>query len=124
MKLSLQNYSDNTDNYIINDQITIGTTLKPNKRKLICLDWRPIELMNYEDKDLINKLTLLYSKLLKTQKIPYYLKRNITFSILEMSDKQKSENYRGMTLLSSIMKLLTPILKTSMNQMLEPVNSG
>lgn len=56
--------------------------------------------------------TKLYNKILKTVKILSSWKKSITVPVFKKKNKRVPENYRGITLLSSVMKLFTKILES------------
>ena len=86
---------------------TIG---KLKNRKAHGPDGIPNELIKYGGDPLSNELTTLFNKILQTGKIPTSWKESTTIPIFKKGTKTDPKNYRGITLLSAVLKLMTKIL--------------
>jgi len=69
------------------------------------------ELVKYGGSKLQEEIKKLFIKIQKEQKIPDDWKKSLTVPIFKKGNKKDPHNYRGITLLESIMKLFTNILK-------------
>lgn len=68
---------------------------------------------------MILKFASFTQKVFDNQEIPNEIKTSITISIYKKSDKKRLENYRGITLLSFVLKLITKIMLNKLNMELE-----
>lgn len=69
------------------------------------------EMIKYGGIEMIKYFKLLYNRILETSDIPKEWQRSITIPIFKKEQKTRPENYRGMTLLNTTMKLFTRIIK-------------
>lgn len=69
----------------------------------------PNKLLKYGGKELISELVSFIQKVSNNQEIPNEMKISVTISIYKKGNKKRPENYRTITLLSSVLKLITEI---------------
>lgn len=75
------------------------------------------EMLKYGGTELKRAITLLFQKIISTQKVPDDWKNSITIPIYKNGNKHDPDNYRMICLLNSISKLLTKIItKKIMNK--------
>ena len=86
------------------------TTTKLKNRKSAGEDEISNELLKYGGEELSKELHAFFNKITKTKKVPTEWKESITIPILKKGSRKDPANYRGITLLSSILKLFTKIL--------------
>lgn len=107
----------NVENYETNHQITLNEEevmakiKKLKNRKAPGTDLIPNELLKYAGPELGKHLKILYNKILETSEIPTEWHKSITIPIFKKGQKTNPDNYRGITLLNTSMKLFTGILK-------------
>lgn len=77
------------------------------------------ELLKYAGPELVTKMTTLYGKILDTSEIPSDWHESVTIPIFKKGQKTLPENYRGITLLNSSMKLFTHILKRKLEAQIQ-----
>lgn len=80
-------------------------TQKLKNRKSPGLDDIANELLKYGGQDLVKQLTTFFQKILNSGTGPREWKKSITIPIFKKGDRKTPENYRGITLLSNVMKL-------------------
>lgn len=68
------------------------------------------ELLKYGGNRLAEQFKVLYNKIIKDTSIPEDWRESITVPLFKKGNKSDPENYRGITLLNSSMKLFTRIL--------------
>ncbi|KAH1024898.1 hypothetical protein HUJ05_009734 [Dendroctonus ponderosae] len=85
-----------------------ATALK--KQKITCIDEITNEMIKYGGNALMDELKDFYNKILYLQKVPSEWKDSITIPIFKKGEKTEPKNYRGITLHSTVSKLLTKIL--------------
>lgn len=61
----------------------------------------------------------IHPKIFDNQETPNEIKTSIIIPIYKKSDKKQPENYRGITLLSFVLKLITKITLNKLNMELE-----
>ena len=83
--------------------------LSLKNRKAPGIDEISNELIKYGGKHLVEELTKLINLILQTSKIPRERKISLTIPVFKR-DKNSPANYRGITLLSAILKTLTKII--------------
>ena len=104
-------------NYITNNNATVteeeisGAMKKLKNRKAPGPDNITNEMIKYGGPEMIKYLKLLYNTILETSDIPKEWHKSITIPIFKKGQKTRPENYRGITLLNTAMKLFTKILK-------------
>ncbi|XP_065172605.1 uncharacterized protein [Atheta coriaria] len=97
------------------DQDDVTNALRNLKnRKSAGRDQIPNELLKYGGTALIEELTKLFSKILKNQKIPAEWKVSILILMFKKGARNDPNNYRGITLLSTTLKLLTKIITNNL----------
>lgn len=84
---------------------------KLKNRKAPGTDNIPNEFLKYGGKELINKLTILFNKIITTGEVPDDWHKSITIPIFKKGQKTNPQNYRGITLLNTSMKLFTSLIK-------------
>jgi hypothetical protein len=82
------------------------------------------EHIKYGGKELYAHLSLLYTLMLATGKVPYQMKKGLMITLLKPGKKIKSQpdNYRGITLLPVVYKLFEKVTLTRMVQYLKDEN--
>lgn len=105
------NEDETPDDVLITEEELRKRIQKLKNRKAAGTDNIPNELLKYGGKKLIEKMLTLFNKILNTAQIPEDWRSSITIPIFKKGQKTAPENYRGITLLSTSMKLLTSILK-------------
>lgn len=75
------------------------------------------ELIQYSGDSLVQELARLYGKTITLRKVPTEWKKSITIPLFKKCDKNDSVNFRGITLLSSAMKLSTNIINADSVQL-------
>lgn len=83
---------------------------KLKNRKTPGLDGIHNEMIKCGGKELHNQLTKLFQKFTDSGSVPKEWKGSITLLIFKKGDKKIPGNYRGIALLSAILKLFTRIL--------------
>lgn len=105
---------DDTEENIAADRITaeeVQTAIgKLKNRKSPGIDNITNEMIRYGGHELIIQIAHLFRVIEKTGRIPKEWKTSITMPIFKKGMKCDPVNYRGITLLSSVAKLLTKIL--------------
>lgn len=74
------------------------------------------EMIKYGGSNLITELTTFYNIIIKTGSIPKEWKTSITIPIHKKGEKKDPKNYRGICLLSTVLKLLTKILSQNLTE--------
>ena len=64
-------------------------------------------MLKYGGESLCDELALLFNKILENGEIPEAWKHSFTIPIFKKGDRKVSDNYRGITLLSAVLKLFT-----------------
>lgn len=100
----------NTETSEITIQMVKEAIKNLKNRKSPGQDEIPNELLKYGGPKLVKELTTLFNKITTTGKVPAEWKKSITIPVFKKGDKRNPENYRGITLLNSTMKLFTKIL--------------
>jgi sorting nexin-29 len=72
-----------------------------------------VELLKYGDKSL-KKILILFNNIWKYQRIPKEWETGIVINVHKKGPKEKCENYRGITLLTTASKLYANILKNKL----------
>ncbi|XP_056631442.1 uncharacterized protein LOC130441681 [Diorhabda sublineata] len=62
------------------------------------------------------ELTKLLNRILSSKEAPNEWRKSITIPILKKGGRKSPENYRGITLLNTTMKLFTKIIETTLNE--------
>lgn len=96
---------------IISEEEVSVKLKKLKNRKASGVDNIPNELLKYGGHELAKELTVLFNDVLKTTTIPEDWHRSYTIPIFKKGIKTIPENYRGITLLCSAMKLFTSLIK-------------
>lgn len=91
------------------DEVT-KTVTKLKNRKSPGIDQITNEMIKYGGKECWSELCKLYNKIIQQGEVPESWKTSITVPIFKKGDRSLPNNYRGITLLSSVMKLFTKIL--------------
>lgn len=92
------------------------TTTKLKNRKAPGLDNIHNELIKYGGEELLEELHTFYNKIATLKKIPEEWRKSITIPIFKKGSKAEPKNYRGITLLSTVLKLLTKIIADEVTQ--------
>lgn len=74
------------------------------------LDNLQAELFKYGGKELKTKMTEIVTKVQEVEEIPSEWKKGIICPLYKKGDKINCRNYRGITLLNTVYKLLSKIL--------------
>lgn len=77
------------------------------------------ELMKYGGRELALELLVFIQKIFDNQEIPKDMRNSITIPIYKKGDKKRPENYGGITLLSSVLKIITKVTLNKLNMELE-----
>ena len=100
----------------INDVEVEAKIKKLKNRKSPGTDGIPNELLKYGGPELASKLSQLFNKILKETETPEEWHNSITIPIFKKGQKTCPENYRGITLLNTTMKLFTGVLKDKLER--------
>lgn len=73
-------------------------------------------MIKYGGKNFHSELAKMFQKVLTDRMVPSDWRKSITIPIFKKGDKKKPENYRGVTLLSAVMKLFTRILTNKISE--------
>lgn len=84
--------------------------LKLKNRKSPGPDKITNEMIKYGGEELNTEITKLFQKIVTVEKVPKEWKNSITIPIFKKGNKQMLENYRGITLLNTMLKLFTKII--------------
>jgi len=84
---------------------------KLKNRKANGVDRIPNELLKYGGAGVNEQIHILFNKILEEKVVPNSWTTSITVPIYKKGDKTDPKNYRGITLLNSLTKLFTSILK-------------
>lgn len=111
-----ERHGDDTDEQILITFEQVSDAVKKLKnRKTPSEDQISNELIKYGGKTLLQEITSLFRKILKAGKVPKEWKQSITIPLFKKGDRKEPSNYRGITLLSCVLKLLTNIIGTAMS---------
>lgn len=95
--------------YTITTEEIQRTLSKLKNRKTPRVDGITNELIKYGG-SLLTELSMLFNKILCAKRIPIQWKESITIPIFKKGTKLDTKNCRGISLLSTVQKLLTKIL--------------
>lgn len=112
---------DEDMNMSITREMVVNGIKKLKNRKAPGEDGIANELIKYGGDYLTTEIHSLYNKIMNSSIIPNAWKKSITIPIFKKGNKKEPTNYRGITLLSSAMKLLTNIIATQLNEII-PMN--
>lgn len=88
-------------------KLTIGTL---KNRKAPGLDNINNELLKYGGDTLVDEIHTLFNKIYEKMELPEQWKQSITIPVFKKGDKMDPQNYRGISLLSTVSKVFTKIL--------------
>lgn len=88
-------------------QRTIG---KLKNRKTRGVDGITNELIKYGGSLLTKELSILFNKILSAKKVPAQWKESTSIPIFKKGTKTDTKDYRGISLLSTVQKLMTKIV--------------
>jgi endonuclease/exonuclease/phosphatase family metal-dependent hydrolase len=102
----------------ITETETARAIKKLKNRKSPGIDNIPNELIKYAGTSLATEINRLFNKILETTSIPNEWRTSVTIPIFKKGQKFLPENYRGISLLCSTLKLLTSILRDKMESII------
>lgn len=89
--------------------------LKAKTRKVSGIDDITNELIKYGGPEIQQEITKLFHKIISHEKTPIEWKTSVSILIYKKGCKKDPANYKGITLLSSVLKLLIKILSQKIN---------
>lgn len=93
--------------------------IKLRNRKSTGLDGINNELLKYGGESMRNELYSLLNKILRDRKVPKEWKTAILVPIFKKGDKKEPNNYRGINLLNTSLKLTTKIITEKLSSLTE-----
>ncbi|XP_045480919.1 uncharacterized protein LOC123685307 [Harmonia axyridis] len=115
---------NNTPAIVTSDSVSVENTdvelalRQLRNRKSPGLDGIPNELLKYGGQHLVEQLTLLTKAIFYHHRIPEQWRTSIAVLMFKKGDKKKPENYRGINLLSTTLKLITKIITNKINNII------
>lgn len=107
--------------WVITEDQIIGAIKRLKNRKAPGTNTISNEQIKYGGHTLIKEITKLFNKIIEEETIPNEWKTSITILIFKKGDKKNPANYRGISLLDTIMKLFTGIIADSICDLV-PIN--
>ncbi|XP_055389945.1 uncharacterized protein LOC129618936 [Condylostylus longicornis] len=102
--------------FTIDESVVALNIKKLKNRKAPGLDEITNELLKYGGSELSSEISKLFNIILKHELVPIGWKNSITMPIFKKGDKADPQNYRGICLLSALVKLFTKILSQNITE--------